>query len=126
MRDRQEPRHRDRDRFTEAVSMGNKLKLYATLMGVGAVMGITVAELWRRNVHHDSYLDYLPPTLESKGPPADGERSGGRMHGATSRLWSPVAASANEQVTRLRRIRSGAARPAAGTPVPPGEPPNTT
>jgi hypothetical protein len=103
--------------------MGKKLKLYAALMGYGAVLGITVAEIWRRKVHHDSYLNYLPPPREREAPPADKERSDGRMRGAANRLWSPVTASANEQLTRLRRIRTGAPRSTAGAPVPPEEPP---
>jgi hypothetical protein len=31
----------------------DKLKLYAVVMGIGAVIGITVAEIWRRKMRHD-------------------------------------------------------------------------
>jgi hypothetical protein len=110
--------------------MGKKLKLYAVLMAYGAVLGITVAEIWRRKVHHDSYLNYLPPPSEREASPADNARSDGRMRGAANRLWSPVTASANEHLTRLRRVRTGAPRPTAGASVqteeePPASAPTT-
>jgi hypothetical protein len=96
----------------------SKLKLYAAIMGVGAAIGITVAEMWRRNVRHDSYLNYLPPPREGESELAVGGRSGGRMRGAANRLWMPVATSAKRDLTRFRRIRVGAPRPNAGAPAP--------
>jgi hypothetical protein len=96
----------------------NKLKLYAVIMGIGAAIGITVAEMWRRKVRDDSYLNYLPPPRESELGPADGDRSGGRMRGAANRLWMPLASSAKRDLTRLRRIRAGAPKPSAGAPAP--------
>ena len=95
----------------------SKLKLYAVMIGVGAAIGITVAEMWRRKVRDDSYLNYLPPPRESELAPADGDRSGGRMRGAANRLLTPLAASANRDFTRLRRFRAGAPSPSAGAPV---------
>ena len=97
----------------------SKLKMYAVIMGVGAAIGITVAEMWRRKVRDDSYLNYLPPPRESELGPADGDRSGGRMRGAANRLWMPLAASARKDLTRRRRIRAGAPRPGAGAPASP-------
>jgi hypothetical protein len=96
----------------------SKLKLYAVIMGVGAAIGITVAEMWRRKVRHDSYLNYLPPPRESESEPTVGGRSGGRMRGAANRMWMPVATSAKRDLTRLRRIRVGAPRPCGGAPAP--------
>jgi hypothetical protein len=96
----------------------SRLKLYAVILGVGAAIGITVAEMWRRKVRHDSYLNYLPQPRESESEPADGDRLGGRMRGAANRLWMPVATSAKRDLTHLRRIRVGAPRPCAGAPAP--------
>jgi hypothetical protein len=97
----------------------DKLKLYAVVMGIGAVIGITVAEIWRRKMRHDSYLNYLPPPRDRDGAPTDSDRSGGRMREVANRVWSPVAASAKSDWARLRRIRAGAPRPSIGAPAPP-------
>ena len=88
-----------------------KLKRYAVVLGIGAVLGITIAETWRRKVLHDSYANYLPPPpAEREGATADGP-SPASVRGAAKRLWFPVAASAREELMRIRRIRAGAPRP---------------
>jgi hypothetical protein len=102
----------------------DKLKLYAVVMGIGAVLGVTVAEIWRRRMRDDSYLNYLPPPRDREGAATDSDRSGGRMRGAANRVWSPVAASARSDWARLRRIRAGAPRPGIGAPAPPEEQPD--
>jgi hypothetical protein len=102
----------------------DKLKLYAVVMGIGAVLGVTVAEIWRRRMRDDSYLNYLPPPRDREGAATDSDRSGGRMRVAANRVWSPVAASARSDWARLRRIRAGAPRPGIGAPAPPEEQPD--
>jgi hypothetical protein len=96
-----------------------RLKVYAVVMGIGAVLGIAVAEMWRRRMLHDSYTNYLPPPLhEDEEAPAPEAPSGGRVRGAATRVWRPVAASTRTEVIRIRRIRAGAPRPAADAPGP--------
>jgi hypothetical protein len=102
----------------------NKLKLYAAIMGIGAAIGITVAEMWRRKVRDDSYLNYLPSPREGEFGSADGDRSGGRVREAANRLWMPLASSAKRDLTRVRRIRAGAPKPSAGAPAPAEEQPD--
>jgi hypothetical protein len=96
----------------------SKLKLYAVIMGVGAAIGIIVAEIWRHKVRDDSYLNYPPPPRGSELGAADGDRSGGWMRGAANRLWMPLAASAKRDLARLRRSRAGAPRPSVGARAP--------
>ena len=84
----------------------DKLKLYTVVMGIGAAIGITVAEIWRRKMRHDSYLNYLPPPRDRDGASTDSDPSGGRMRQVANRVWSPVAASAKSDWARLRRIRA--------------------
>jgi hypothetical protein len=97
-----------------------KLKVYAVILGIGAVLGIAIAETWRRRMLHDSYANYLPPQLpRGDSAPAPEPRSSGRVRGAASRVWRPVAASARVDVIRVRRIRAGAPRPRAHPSVPP-------
>ena len=102
----------------------DKLKLYAVVMGIGAVIGITAAEIWRRKMRHDSYLNYLPPPRDRDGSSTDSDRSGGRMCKVANRLLSPVAASAKSDWAGLRRIRAGAPRPSIGAPAAPEEQPD--
>lgn len=100
----------------------DKLKLYAVLMGIGAVLGITVAEIWRRKVRNDSYLNYLPPPVDRDATPTPKHPAGGRMREAANRVWSPIAASANADLARARRrIRTGPFGPSIGAPVPLGD-----
>src|SRR5215207_3661433 len=99
--------------------MGKTLKQYAFLMGLGAVIAITLAEMWRRRVHDDSYMNYLPPIPEASNREASDASSGGRVRGASGRLWSPVAASARADLARLRRVRAGAPPPGASPSAPP-------
>jgi hypothetical protein len=99
--------------------MSDNLKAYALMMGLGAVIGITIAEGWRRAVHHDSYADYLPPVAEREAESAETNRPEGRMRAAANRLWSPVAATAGRDLTRLRRVRAGAPKPTVDATAPP-------
>jgi hypothetical protein len=102
-----------------------KLKPYAVTLCVGAAAGVTIAETWRRKVHHDSYLNYLPPPVrDGETAIADEARSGGRLRGAADRLWLPVAASAKKDWMRTRRVRAGAPRPRAGDAPPAEVPPD--
>jgi hypothetical protein len=95
-----------------------KLKVYAVFLGIGAVLGIALAETWRRRVLHDSYANYLPPPLpHDESAPAPEPASAGRVRGAASRVWRPVAASARVDVIRVRRIRAHAPRPTADGPA---------
>jgi hypothetical protein len=96
-----------------------KLKVYAVVLGIGAILGIAVAETWRRKMLHDSYTNYLPPPLEEEVAPAPGARPGGRVRGVAKGAWRPVAASARTQVIRIRRIRLGAPPPTVEAPVAP-------
>lgn len=92
--------------------MGTKgLKRDLTLVGIGAVLGVVVAETWRRKLCGDSYLDLLPPIEDRAASPVEGEGSKGRIRGAADRLWSPVSASAQRDLAHLRRIRAGAPPP---------------
>jgi hypothetical protein len=90
-----------------------KLKLYAVILGIGAILGIALAETWRRKMLHDSYTNYLPPPPEEEVAPAPDARPGGRVRGVAKGVWRPVAASARADVIRVRRIRAGAPRPVA-------------
>jgi hypothetical protein len=81
------------------------------------VIGVTLAESWRRAVYHDSYANYLPNTADGDDVSADAEESGGPARRAANRLWAPVAASAKRDWSRLQRMRAGAPRPSAGAPV---------
>jgi hypothetical protein len=95
-----------------------KLKVYGVVLGIGAVLGIAVAEMWRRTMLHDSYANYLPPPLEevARAPEA---RPGGRVRGVARGAWQPMAASARTQVIRIRRIRLGAPPPTVEAPAAP-------
>jgi hypothetical protein len=101
----------------------NRLKLYAVVMGIGAVIGITVAEIWRRKVRDDSYLNYLPPPRD--GAPTDRDHSSGRVRAAANRVWSPLASSAKSDWARLQqRISPWAPRPSIRAPAPPEKQPD--
>jgi hypothetical protein len=100
-----------------------KLKRFAIVLAIGAALGIAGAEVWRRTVLHDSYVNYLPPPLESEDgngtAGADGAPATGHVRRAANRLWSPVSASARLDLSRVRRIRAHAPRPASvPEPVP--------
>jgi hypothetical protein len=90
------------------------VKRYAILMCIGAAIGITLAEMWRRMVYHDSYANYLPPAppLEST-PIATEPPPEGRVRRGAMRLVSPLAASARADLARVRRVRVGAPAPRA-------------
>jgi hypothetical protein len=96
-----------------------KLKVYGVVLGIGAVLGIAVAEMWRRTMLHDSYANYLPPPPEQAVTPAPEAHPGGRLRGAAKGAWQPMAASARTQVIRIRRIRLGAPPPTVEAPVAP-------
>jgi hypothetical protein len=99
-----------------------KLKFYAVVMGIGAVLGITVAEIWRRKVRHDSYLSYLPPPGDRDATPTPDHHARGRMRQAANRVWSPVADSATTDWARVRRrLRTGPFGTRIGAPVPRGD-----
>lgn len=101
----------------------DKLKPYAVVMGIGAVIGIMVAEIWRRKMRDDSYLNYLPPPRD--GASADKDRSGGRVRAAANRVWSPLAASAKRDWTRLQqRVSPWTPRPSISAPAPPENQPD--
>jgi hypothetical protein len=93
-----------------------EVKLYAILVGVGAAAGIALAEVWRRKVHHDSYLNYLPPVPEREIASENGAPPTGRVRAAVNRVWLPVAESARRERFQMRRIRVGAPKPQAASP----------
>ena len=99
----------------------DKLKLYVVVMGIGAVLGVTVAEIWRRRMRDDSYLNYLPPPRDREGAataPVDGcvERPTGcgrqsrHLPGATGRAYDasglarPDPASVHQPHPRSSRM----------------------
>jgi len=98
----------------------DKLKRYVIVLAIGAALGIAGAEMWRRKVLHDSYVNYLPPPLEGEdgnGTAAtDGAAAAGHVRSAANRLWSPVSASARLDMSRVRRIRAHAPRPTGSQP----------
>jgi hypothetical protein len=94
--------------------MLDNLKMFLFVLGLGALIGVAIAEGWRRAVHHDSYANYLPAGGESEDVvPSDADHANGRVRGAANRLWSPVAASAKRDWARLRRVP---AKPTASAP----------
>ena len=99
----------------------SSLKNYEAAMVVGAVVALAVAEIARRKMHRDSYLDYLRPA--PAGSPessrvAEGTVPRRPVRGAADRAWGAVAASARDDYSWLRRVRAGAPRPGAAPPPP--------
>jgi hypothetical protein len=78
-------------------------------MAAGVLIGITIAEGWRRAALHDSYANYLPAAA-TDGDMAPDETPPRTARRAVNRLWSPIAASAKRDLARLRHSRSDAAR----------------
>lgn len=93
------------------------LKAYAIVMGAGVLIGITIAEGWRRAALHDSYANYLPPDTEGGDQARDVTPPRGPARRAVNRLWSPVEASARRDLARLQRRRSGAPSPSSTRPA---------
>jgi hypothetical protein len=89
----------------------NNLTVYAIVLGAGVIVGITLAEGWRRAALHDSYTNYLPDAGEGEDAAPDMTPASGPTHRAAGRLWSPIAASAKRDLARLRRRRTGAPKP---------------
>ena len=85
------------------------MKKYFVIMGIGAVLGIMAAEMWRRAMLGDSYANYLPPATADAQQPT--RSSSQPLRRATQRLWAPVAAYVGENRATVRRIRTGAPRP---------------
>jgi hypothetical protein len=101
------------------------LKRYAVVMGIGAALGITVAEIWRRKMRNDSYLNYLPPPRDDDAQTDSDRPGGGRVRAAANRVWSALAGSAKSDWARLQqRVSPWAPRPSISAPAPPENQPD--